>query len=461
MKRREFLKNTLGLAAAASIFPTLMRADVVPDDPPKSLPLNQVTFNPSIYEQNDAQTIIIFLSGGMSEVVGDIKHIETIKENDLSYLKYPDSGLTPTANGFWKEAGGDYLEEMLAKGQLNLFRTCFQTDRALAHGINQRRYMHGNGVGYDSGIVTTLMHVLNENKVIAKEKFLTNVAIDGSDYRLIEDGATSEALPPHLKPVSFSRDMSNVYDYKKTSDGKIDVGDTSSNDYLNSVDYSDRLTALSQRHNLYDALSDVFNQRDAISRFLDDVINDELPVAYPSTIDGKKMEAAMRILTKNPDTKIVSMIGGYSGWDDHSDAIKSHQERAKQLFEAISVAVKHMEKLKKDNINIVLFGDFGRNMSLNSAKGWDHGNNQVVYWFGGKKYFNQLGIVGETELDVWIKKARVYSKPAQGSYWFLPYSIASTIYALYGITNPEVLTGGSPVIDPSAYIGKPFLNPPA
>ena len=460
MKRREFIKNTLGIAAAAALSPSWLKADVVPDDAPIPLPLDQVVFNRDILEKNDAQTVIVFLGGGMSDVVGNIGHLEEIKSKDLSSKKYPNTGLTPTKNGFWKEAGGDYLEELLASGQLNLFRTCYQTDRVMAHGINQRRYMHGNGVGYDSGIVSTLMHVLNQNDAVSEDALFTNVAIDGSDYRLIVDNATSHPLPAHLKPISFSRDLSNVYDYKKTADGKVFLGDTPSTDILNSVDYSRRLTELAQRHNHFDALSDTFNRRDVVSRFLDDVINDELPVTYPATVDGKKMEAAMRILTKNPDTKIVSMIGGHSGWDDHSDAIKNHKERAIELFEAVYTAVKHAEAAGKENINIVLFGDFGRNMNLNSSNGWDHGNNQVVYWFGGKKYFNRLGIVGETELEVRIKKARLYSKPVEGSYQFLPYSIASTIYALYGVENPEVLTGGAPAIDPSQVYSdaRPFLK---
>ena len=464
MKRREFIKSTLGLAAAAALAPSWLKADVVPMDDSKPLPLGDVLFDKNIFYKNDAQTIIIFLGGGMSDVVGDIGHIQTIIDEGLSEKAYPAGGLTPTRvengqwKGFWKEAGGDLLEEMLANGDLNLFRTCYQTDPKLAHGINQSRYMHGNGVGYNSGIVSTLMHVLNQNSMIQDRAVLTNVAIDGSDYRLIEDGGTSQALPSFLRAASISRDLSNPYNYAATTDGNVAVGDTTSTELLNSANYSDRLTALSQRHNLYDALSDVFNRREEMSDFLDEVINDTLPVQYPSTIDGKKLEAAMRILTKNPDTKIVSMLGGFSSWDDHSDAIINHKKRATELFEAIYAAVKHMAAVGKENINIVLFGDFGRNMNLNNAAGWDHGNNQVVYWFGGRKFFNRLGIVGETDLDVWIPKARLYTKPRNTSYQFSPYSIASTIYALYGVTNPEVLTGGYKAIDPSEHMGSSFLK---
>jgi len=185
-------------------------------------------------------------------------------------------------------------------------------------------------------------------------------------------------------------------------------------------------------------------------------------VEYPDTIDGKGFETAMRILTGNPDTKIVTMIGGHSGWDDHSDALTLHRKRAREMFEAIRAAVKHMREEKIENINIVLFGDFGRNLNLNRSNGWDHGNNQAVLWFGGRKYLNtdKLGIVGETELHVWLKKARLYNRPTPESFQFPAYNIAATLYAIYGVTNPEVLTGGYGIIDPSSHVAydTPFLK---
>ncbi len=457
MKRREFLQSTIGLAAAAALAPSKLFSDVVPVDASRPLPTDKVEFDGEIFAKNDAQTIIIFLSGGMSDVVGNIQHIEVIKKNNMSIKRYPDGGLTPTANGFWKEAGGDLLENMLEDGSLNLFRTCYNPSAALAHGLNQKRYMNGNDAGYNSGIVTTLMHVLNRFGAVSDDALLPNVAIDGSDYRLLEDGAMSRMLPANLRPAAFNRNLKNVYNYSKNN-GMVVVGYTPSTEKLNSANYSERLSALSQEHNLYDALSDIFNRRDEMSDFLDVVVNGDIPVEYPDTVDGKKLEAAMRILINNPETKIISMLGGNSGWDDHSDAIANHQKRASELFEAISAAMAHADEAGKENINIVLFSDFGRNMTLNSANGWDHGNNQVVYWFGGRKYFNNLKVVGETELHEMVKKYRLYSRPQEDSYQFQPYSIAATIYALYGVKNPEVLTGGHGVIDPSSHGSDSFLK---
>ena len=94
------------------------------------------------------------------------------------------------------------------------------------------------------------------------------------------------------------------------------------------------------------------------------------------------------------------------------------------------------------------FCEFGRNANLNDSEGWDHGNNQNVYIFGGTQYFNHVGIVGETELGpAEGGNNRLYLRPKANSYTFEPYAVAATIYKMYGITNPELLTQGYSAID--------------
>jgi uncharacterized protein (DUF1501 family) len=113
------------------------------------------------------------------------------------------------------------------------------------------------------------------------------------------------------------------------------------------------------------------------------------------------------------------------------------------LFSALKSAMDHIKAENKDTeINIMVFGDFGRNVNLNSALGWDHGNNQNLFLLGGKNYFNHIGVVGETKLNNTGSLNRLYLVPKEGSAEFEPVSIASTIYKIYGIENPEVLTGG-------------------
>ena len=102
---------------------------------------------------------------------------------------------------------------------------------------------------------------------------------------------------------------------------------------------------------------------------------------------------------------------------------------------------------KEQRINIMVFGEFGRNVNLNSALGWDHGNLQNFYVLGGKGYFNHKGVVGETVVDNTGSINRLYLKPKAGSYQFEPMSIAATLYKIYGIDNPETLTNGNKEID--------------
>jgi uncharacterized protein (DUF1501 family) len=111
---------------------------------------------------------------------------------------------------------------------------------------------------------------------------------------------------------------------------------------------------------------------------------------------------------------------------------------------------------KSGTINIMVMGDFGRGLNLNSAHGWDHGNLQNFYVLGGKNYFNTTGVVGETVVNTAGSANRLYSVPKSGTYWFEPLSVAATLYSIYGITNPEVLTGNQPVIAPW---GNPLIKP--
>lgn len=172
-------------------------------------------------------------------------------------------------------------------------------------------------------------------------------------------------------------------------------------------------------------------------------------VTYPENNDfAKKLEASIKILSANPDTKVISLgNGGLGGWDDHSEA-RDYVTRMEALFNALNSAMEHIKaEGKEGEINICIFGDFGRNVNLNSAYGWDHGNTQNLFWLGGQNYFNPIGVIGETALEnSGALNSRLYLKPKSGSVWFEPLSVAATIYSIYGIENPEVLTGGYGVI---------------
>ncbi len=447
MKRREFIKTTLSAMAAAGLAPDLLRAAEL-----GRLPLGDVSLDKSVYNNNEAQTLLIFLVGGMSDFIGNMTHLEQIRAEDLSEKPYPQSGYTLTKDGFWEEGGGAALQRIMDDSsiQATYFRTSMAKDLRRSHGLSQRRFMHGHPT-IESGMPITLMHVLNRYNLVDENTLMPYVRLAGG-LEFYDDRGAGSALPGHLRPVTieipYRSDAVMGNPYKRGSIWNDTAGIESAIESL-SFDQNDP----------NDPISSAMQRRGKISDFIDEISQGDLPdgVEYPKSRTGKIIEAAMRILIANPDTKVVTTEPGYR-WDDHSNALTGHKAQASEMFACIETALKHMKAAGKDNINIVVYGDFGRNFSINKADGWDHGNNQVVYWFGGERYLNKLGVVGETELHVWLKKARLYSRPTESSYAFEPYSIASTFYKLYGITNPEVLTGGYGVIDPSSHGYATFLK---
>ena len=417
------------------------------------LPLEKVRFG----EANDAQTIIVYLMGGQGEIIGNMSNFDELVKLDPAYSNF-DRDFTRTEDDFWAEAGGEYLQEMVNNGDATIFRTCEQHDTLRAHLLNQIRNMRGNNVGYDSGMVTTLMHVYNEHAPQIREALMPNVTFVDSNYQLLSDAATAHALPSELKPVSFGYYSAN---------NPFERKDSLLQKYV-SEDIRDKLANRINQNTvgINGQITDMFLKRSKLEKFMNDILESPLGEEADYRTDvkgayrydpyhfGEMFEMAMRILIRNPQTKVISMQAG--AWDDHSNAIAAHKERGKYLFSAIKSAIDHAKIAGRDNINIIVFGDFGRNMKINRALGWDHGNNQNFMWFGGNKFVNHQGVVGKTKL--YTTAGRIFTTPADDSYAFEPYSIAATFYKVNGVLNPEVLTGGYKAIDPSADTGEKFLK---
>lgn len=240
---------------------------------------------------------------------------------------------------------------------------------------------------------------------------------------------------PTLEPVTITENLDNPF--KRGSERS----------------YSDVMDTLAQLQNEDGKIKDAFAKREEMEAFIDEI--DALADPDLGTDDyednsfAEKLKTAIKILDYNSDTQAISLgTSGLGGWDDHNDA-ENYPSRMDQLFLGLKSAMAHIRSLgKRGKINIMVMGDFGRGVNLNSANGWDHGNLQTVYVLGGTNYFSTPGIVGTTTLDDTGSVNRLYLKPATDSYWFEPLGIASTIYSIYGVTNPEVLTGGIPAITP-------------
>ena len=440
-KRRDFLKLSL-VATSALIAPSFSKA--------ADVDISQVRFNATTYSANNAQTIMIFLYGGASELAGNLTNIDAIKNASQSNYDTYFRGVTPTANHFWQEAGGTFMESLLSAGDLNVFRTCYSAHREETNNKSHGRCVAQNQRGAfreeGSGIFTTLAQILSKNGVINANTRLPFVTMEG------ESGFYAKGDKPllgYLNPVGMDENLDNPYErasdnrwfYYNPTERNIPNYENNSTASINL-----KMDTLAQAHNQAGKIKEAFTKRQSLESFINQIKTKILPagVTYPANNPfAEKLQTAVNILASNPDTKVISLGNdGLGGWDDHNEA-RDYVNRMESLFSALSSTMAHIKaEGKVNNVSIMIFGDFGRNVNLNSALGWDHGNLQNFYLLGGKGYFNNVGVVGETALNVSNKLNRLYQKPKNNSYFFEPLSIASTFYKIYGIENPEVLTGG-------------------
>lgn len=440
MNRRNFLKLSL-CAGCSTLIPALPRLAAAG-------PLDNVSFNAATYSNNTPQTIMVFLYGGPSELAGNFTNYNQFKNlSQSSYSHYfGDSNLHSTTHGFWDAAAGNLMEELLAAGDLNVFRTCFSQvrwdDDNRSHGICVAQNQRGTFNQDAAGIFSNLARVLLNNGIIDSNTTMPFLTMEGESGFFARGNLE---MIPIIEPISMNENLDNPF-----SRG-------SERDYTGSMDYLAQ--ARNRSLNLSAKITDAFAKRSEMEAFIDDIDGIADPnlgtnshgesLNYEDNTFARKLKTAVKIMNSNPDTRIISLgSGGLGGWDDHNDA-ENYLGRMDRLFRALRSAVAHIRQVNKINtINIMVMGDFGRGLNLNSAHGWDHGNLQNFYLLGGKNYFNSVGVVGQTAVNSTGSANRLYSVPKSGTYWFEPLSVASTIYSVYGITNPGVLTGNQPVIAP-------------
>jgi len=444
MTRRDFIKLSM-YAGCCSLIPTFPRLAT-------AAPIDDIVFNNGVYTANKAQTIMIFLYGGASELAGNLTNYADFK--DLSDTKYEDyfsaANIAATQNKFWNAAGGEIMEALLASNDLNVFRTCFSQKRwdedNRSHGSCVNQNQRGSFNEDSSGIFSNLARILYNNNVINENTRMPFLSMDG------ESGFFARGnLPmvPILEPISINENLDNAFARD------MNVGEN----------FSSAMDTLAQarniQHNISPKITDAFAKRSEMEAFINDISQIQDPFAEDNPLhydDGnhfaKKIKTAIKILKFNPETKIISLsTAGLGGWDDHNDA-DNYINRMRNLFTVLKSAVAHIKDANVeqgttnmiDSINIMIMGDFGRGVNLNSANGWDHGNLQTFYNLGGTGYFSTPGIVGETELAPTGNANRLYLRPTAGSSWFEPNSIAATIYSIYGVENPETLTDNNGII---------------
>ncbi len=117
--------------------------------------------------------------------------------------------------------------------------------------------------------------------------------------------------------------------------------------------------------------------------------------SYPDNGFGDTVKAAVTLAIHNPSSLFISVGGSLGGWDDHNNGIDRYPDRMTNVMQTLRAAMWHIKYMNgqtiasgntratTDNIVINVFGDFGRRVNLNNSMGWDHGNNQNLYTFGG------------------------------------------------------------------------------
>jgi hypothetical protein len=450
MKRRDFIKLSMA-AGTAILMPSLSSA--------KDLDLSQITFSAGINSTNQAQTIMIFMYGGASQLAGNLSNIDEIKMASQSNYDSYFRGITKTANNCWQEAGGTHMETLLANGDMTLFRCCYSKVRDAennkAHGSCTVQNQKGSFDDDSAGMIANLAQILEANGIIDENTVMPFVTLEG-ESKFYTEGR--RPLHSFLKPVGLDENLDNPYsrssrDWRYYTPEEREISDYNHNERGFDAALYAKMDTLAQQNNATGKIKDAFSKRDSLDSFIDDISTSTTPDlgddAYPSNNRfSSKIETAVKVLVKNPDTKVITIgTGGLGGWDDHNEA-RDYVTRTESLFRTLKSAMAHIKaEGKEQHINIMVFGEFGRNVNLNSALGWDHGNLQNFYVLGGKGYFDHKGVVGETTLENTGRINRLYLKPKTGSYQFEPLSIAATLYKIYGIDNPETLTNGNKEIE--------------
>ena len=407
------------------------------------------------------QVINIFLYGGPSELAGNLTNIEDINAN--SQNSYPSS-LDPnneekdiTSNKFWGAAGGGAMENLLANGDMSLYRTINRLkDDSKAHGRSVTQNLVGNLDLFFSGIATTLAAILvtfNPFEKEINELILPFVSFEGESVAF---NLGDLEIPQVLRPVTIGSNLQNPYQRKKN--WHLDSSEEDINDAILD-DLAQTVSALGpESHN---KVNEAFAKRAELADYLEQIINpdiiyENLPIdpdtneqiQYPDTSFGEKLLGAVSLAIMNPDTVFISLGSeGLGGWDDHSGALEDYPPRMQALWDALEVAARHMRLEGADNIIINIFGDFGRNVNVNDSMGWDHGNNQNLYTLGGSAIADRaLGkLVGKTKRIGTSFENRQYTSPRGSSYQCEPFAIAASMFKYFGVQNPEILTGEPPI----------------
>jgi hypothetical protein len=426
-----------------------------------------------------------------------------------------------TKNGFWRGtpnnnaphldnngAGGRAMQFMLDNGYMSVYRTLMKRlDGTRSHRESLLQSFKGSldiegSAGVGTKVAATLFqhHAQFEGSTvladgtaindIVNDLLLPFVSFEG-DTRAYQQDPNFQ-IPLLYRGITLDQNFNNPYSRSSNNNNMA----------LEALATSIRTNAYNAR---YFAAANSFDLREFLESRINNigsaddpanlpVITDPVDAAavgltagqqlvYPGTQYTSRIRAAVTLALVNPGSLYITVGGGLGGWDDHNNGIDDYRNRMNALMETMKAAMLHIKYADQsrgglltldnntrptDNIVINMFGDFGRRVNLNNNQGWDHGNNQNLFTFGGAGVRTggaaALGkVVGSTVRVGSGGTNNQVTEPAPGSYEAEPMSVASTVYSYFGVQNPEVLTrddelnpGGVPKIDETV-AGEPPL----
>jgi hypothetical protein len=443
------------------------------------------------------QVINVFMYGGASELAGNLSNIQDIDTNSensyaeafgnrilrteaeaLADADINDDDWELTPNNFWRSAGGAHMEDMLAAGDMAIYRTIYK-QKSPTRSHRESIFMSHKGtldIENSPGIGSrlALMMQMNEGTFSAvntadgvplgalEDLVLPFVSFEGDSQTYALD--PNNPMPVFLRGLTMDNQFNNPY-----TRGSLGSSETAITDLLalreasieaNASKYSKAIDGFKDREDLNQNMEGLQDQLGLNTGTTSSAA--DLGVTYPGGSFSDQIEAAVTLALHNPQTLYMAVgTPGLGGWDDHNNGIDRYPDRMNDLMESIKAGMEHIKQANQqggittianvhrtqtNNIIINVFGDFGRLVNLNNSGGWDHANNQNLYTFGGAgvrptKEAAAMGtVVGSTIRTGTPKTNNQYTVPADGSVTFEPMSIAASIYGCFGVTNPNVMT---------------------
>ena len=504
MKRRDFLKYA-GISGASVFVPSSLNLASLYKNANAAIEYGQASIltPPTVMPQ----VINIFLYGGPSELAGNLSNIADIENNSQNSYENRFNGITmPTSggglitpNGFWSGAGGDEMEFMLTNNYMSAYRTLHKVkDGTRSHRESILMSIKGSlDIDTSAGVGTRMAALLmthaatyEANTMLADNSPITSVnnlvlpfvSFEGESRIFAQDPDTT--IPLTFRGTTLDDNFDNPYTRNSNNNAsRLDTLVTKATGAAEQARFSgavDAFTTRAQLEGQIGSLSDANNETLTPLPTLsgaDATENGGATFSYPDNGFGDTVKAAVTLAIHNPSSLFISVGGSLGGWDDHNNGIDRYPDRMTNVMQTLRAAMWHIKYMNgqtiansntratTDNIVINVFGDFGRRVNLNNSMGWDHGNNQNLFTFGGAGVRSaafaanrQLGkVVGTT---VWTGSAGTnnqFTVPAPGSYQFEPMSVAASLYSYMGVENPEILTrddelnpSGDPAIDETA-----------